>query len=104
MLADSYQRGSAAGVSGLVADLALITRPWGFPLREVQCPVRLVYGDRDSLTPTCVGKALAAEIEASYLTVMPNAGHLLLWKHWPDLLGALVRSVPQNHNGSPPEH
>lgn len=58
-------------------------------LQRIQCPVRVVLGDRDKLVPLGCGvalKTLKPEIE---LHVLENAGHVLFLSHERELLEIL---------------
>jgi pimeloyl-ACP methyl ester carboxylesterase len=102
MFVDSYREGSANGVAGLVTELALITKPWGFTLANVRCPVRFVYGEDDRLTPASTGTAMAELVTGSSLSVLPDAGHLLLWTYWSELLTVLVADARREDRGAEP--
>lgn len=46
-------------------------------LRRVRCPVRLVWGERDSAVPVDVARQALALLPDATLRVVPGAGHLL---------------------------
>jgi pimeloyl-ACP methyl ester carboxylesterase len=49
------------------------------------------HGDKDPLFQLPHGKALAAEIPAAHLVVLPNTGHEFPSRNWPTVLKALPR-------------
>ncbi|HEY7845187.1 MAG TPA: alpha/beta hydrolase [Bradyrhizobium sp.] len=55
----------------------------------VKVPVTLVLGERDMMTPTKAGKALAAALPGSRTVVLEGAGHLMMAERPDELLAAL---------------
>jgi pimeloyl-ACP methyl ester carboxylesterase len=55
----------------------------------VKVPVTLVLGERDMMTPTKAGKALAAALPGSRTVVLEGAGHLRMAERPDELLAAL---------------
>ena len=47
---------------GWADDVRAITQPWGFGLADVQVPVHVLYGTRDTMTPPSHGRFLAANL------------------------------------------
>jgi pimeloyl-ACP methyl ester carboxylesterase len=78
------------GPGAILRDLALLTRPWDFDLREIRCPVALWHGLADDNIPAAMSEALAAAIPNASLKLIPDAGHWFLWRRWPDVLAAAV--------------
>jgi pimeloyl-ACP methyl ester carboxylesterase len=78
----------AQGSAGVAREARILfTRPWGFPLSAVRCPVALWYGGADTLVPLQAGEYLHAAIPGSRLTTLPDEGHTLYIAHWAQLLG-----------------
>ena len=74
---------SAVGPEVLSADFSACD---AFDLSEslggITCPVQLVYGGEDRLTPPKYGRFLAERITGANLSVIPGAGHMVfLEKH-----------------------
>jgi pimeloyl-ACP methyl ester carboxylesterase len=57
--------------------------------RKVSAPTVVILGGRDVMTPTKSGKALAAAIPGSRVTVLEGAGHLLMSECPEEVFGAL---------------
>ncbi len=55
----------------------------------VKVPVTLVLGERDMMTPTKAGKALAVALPGSRTVVLEGAGHLMMAERPDELLAAL---------------
>jgi len=56
---------------------------------SVRCPTVIVQGSRDVMTPLRAGRALAAAIAGARLTVLEDAGHMLLSERPDAVLAAL---------------
>ncbi|MBL8794712.1 MAG: alpha/beta hydrolase [Planctomycetia bacterium] len=49
-------------------------------LRRVQCPVLLVWGDKDRLVPPSYGEAYRKHLPQAEMKRIPNCGHLLMFE------------------------
>jgi pimeloyl-ACP methyl ester carboxylesterase len=75
---------------GFAHDLLLLfVSPWGFAPEEIHVPAFIWHGDRDPAVPLAVAQFYAATIPESSLTVFRDEGHLVLWAHAAQILGAL---------------
>jgi len=81
------------GIAGAARDVALLGRPWGFPLSEIEPQVLLWQGEADTLVPPAMGRYLAGQIPHCHATMLPGEGHLLVIERMPDLVEAF-RSGP----------
>jgi pimeloyl-ACP methyl ester carboxylesterase len=63
------------GVRGTAQELALIKRPWPFPLSEVITPVHLWHGAVDRNAPITFARRLARELPDAILHVSETSGH-----------------------------
>jgi pimeloyl-ACP methyl ester carboxylesterase len=81
------------GIAGAAGDVALLGRPWGFSLREIEPEVHLWQGEADTLVPPAMGRYLAEQIPHCHATMLPGEGHLLVIDRMPDLIEAF-RSGP----------
>lgn len=79
------------GFEGFALDLALVSRPWGFPLQSIRVPVHVWHGELDISTPIAMARCLATAIPASRTRFFPGCGHFLAYQAWPEIL-ALVSS------------
>ncbi|OGM45028.1 hydrolase [Aspergillus bombycis] len=69
---ESFRQGS----QGYVQECKILTRPWGFDLREIDFPgVRLWCGDNDRNTPVEMARWMADRIEGSALTEWKGYSH-----------------------------
>jgi pimeloyl-ACP methyl ester carboxylesterase len=78
------------GTWGVIGDIAVLARPWGFPLAGLRPPVYLWHGARDRNVPIRAGRYLAHAIPAREATFFPDEGHELLFDHWHEILSALA--------------
>lgn len=70
-VADALRQGTRATVE----ELALIKRPWPFPLVEVRTPVHLWHGALDRNAPIANARHLALELPDATLHVSDSSGH-----------------------------
>jgi 3-oxoadipate enol-lactonase len=74
-LRDLILSNSTDTIAGAI--LALMTRPDSTPtLSQVHCPVLVVVGDEDVLTPLPCSEAIQRGIAGAELVVVPQAGHM----------------------------
>lgn len=70
-VADALRQGTRATVQ----ELALIQRPWAFPLSEVKTSVHLWHGELDRNAPIAFARRLARELPDATLHVSDSSGH-----------------------------
>jgi pimeloyl-ACP methyl ester carboxylesterase len=70
-VADALRQGTRATVQ----ELALIKRPWPFPLNEVGTPVHLWHGALDRNAPIAYAHHLARELPDATLHISDSSGH-----------------------------
>ena len=68
-------RGSARGV---LTDAEVYARPWGFPLEEIQVPIRLWHGTKDRTFACAFSEELSRRMANCDLHLVENAGHYSL--------------------------
>ena len=75
----------------LFTDLAACNAYRGGPAAaaKVAVPALLILGSRDLMTPAKAGRALAATVPGSRLTVLEGAGHMLMSERPDEVLAAL---------------
>jgi pimeloyl-ACP methyl ester carboxylesterase len=78
------------GSSGLAADIAIHSQPWGFEPEAVQAQTLLLYGQRDPVVGPRDGLWWRAHVPRSRLEVVPHAGSLLVIPTWGRVLSHLV--------------
>jgi pimeloyl-ACP methyl ester carboxylesterase len=89
-LGHSAQEMHRQGWAGVLGDDVAITRPWGFPLSAIDCPVALWHGGADALVPSHHSVYIAQRIADSELHLCPSEGHLDMYSHQGDVLAWLV--------------
>jgi len=70
------------GAGGVVAELGLLARHWGFALGAVDRPVRLWHGEMDGIVPIGVGRGVAEALPQVRASFAPGAGHFLIYTQW----------------------
>ncbi len=79
------------GEDGVVDDLRLASRPWGFALDQVPMVVNLWFGGRDANVPPAAGRYLARAFARSEGRYYPDEGHVsLLTNRYEEILTGLL--------------
>jgi len=79
----------ARGSDGMLGDLKILAAAWGFDLAAVPVPVAVWHGARDPVAPVALAGYTAASLPAATTHIDPDAGHLLVFDRWPEILAAL---------------
>ncbi|MCU0935798.1 MAG: alpha/beta hydrolase [Gammaproteobacteria bacterium] len=88
----AFREGARNGGAPLAGDLALLARPWDFPLDGVQAPVDLWHGEADRIVPPEMGHYVASRLKGCRARFLPDEGHFSLpIGHMDVILSALVR-------------
>ncbi len=90
MLRDDLREAFRCGPAAAAWEFALLTRPWGFELTDIEIPVRLWHGYEDKNTPVSMGKYLAGVLPDCQAEFVKGEGHDLFYRHWSDILSAIV--------------
>lgn len=88
---NSYAHAYDQGTEGHVYEALLILKDWGFPPSQIRVPVELWQGTKDPNVSLQQAKWLEATIPNCKATYVPDAGHLLFFSHWRQILTALLR-------------
>jgi pimeloyl-ACP methyl ester carboxylesterase len=78
------------GVRGVVHEARIYAQPWGFDPAAIKPPVFIWHGDEDANVPVAMARHLAARIPDSTLTIYRGEGHLIVPKHWTEILSTLL--------------
>ena len=91
LVSDYFDMIHRAGAAQLIQqNRAIMARPDSRPLlRRLRCPVLVVCGDADALTPPECSQEIAAAVPQAELHLLPQCGHLLTWER-PDEVNALL--------------
>jgi pimeloyl-ACP methyl ester carboxylesterase len=82
---ESFRRGPA----GAAYEAALLTRPWGFEVKEIKVPVHLWHGEADAIVPVGMGRYLAENIPRCRARFIPRAGHLWIFEGYEEVFRVL---------------
>lgn len=73
-----------------------------FELRRIDCPLLLIWGDRDRMVFTTGAERVLRTVDYSDIEVIPNCGHCPQLEV-PDLLAGLLLEFPDNLEYAPPK-
>jgi 3-oxoadipate enol-lactonase len=79
-----------AGIAAAARGMALRTDATAL-LSQITCPVLVLVGEQDALTPPDVARNYATQISGAQLSVIPHAGHLSVLEQ-PEAFHTLVRN------------
>jgi pimeloyl-ACP methyl ester carboxylesterase len=88
---DPLREGFRQGSTGVVLDLKLMTRPWGFRIEEAKGPVVLWHGEEDFDVPVLLARAVARRLPRCDPHFIGGAGHLWILGHVEEVLGRLAQ-------------
>jgi pimeloyl-ACP methyl ester carboxylesterase len=86
--AETLREALRRGAWGYAQDVRVLARPWGFDFDDIRVPVQLWHGDADTVIPLSHGQYLAEAIPNATLRVCPGEGHMVMWNHLAEILGA----------------
>lgn len=69
------------GPTGVVDDLRVLARPWGFDPASITAPTRIWQGSADTLVPAFYARWLGERIPDSMVRVVRGEGHVSLLHH-----------------------
>lgn len=75
-----------SGGEGIVDDLLLLSKPWGFDPGCISIMVNFWHGDRDLIAPLFLIDNLEKSIPSSRTRIIHGEGHLLVFRYWSDIL------------------
>jgi pimeloyl-ACP methyl ester carboxylesterase len=84
--AELYRQGGR----GMYDEALVLTRPWGFELKEIRVPVFVWHGELDDTVPLAMADYLARAIPSAQVSIHRDEGHHLLYRRWPEILAALT--------------
>jgi pimeloyl-ACP methyl ester carboxylesterase len=84
--ADANVEGARQGQAGLISDWVAEALPWGFQLADIEVPVDVWVGERDSGRAPLDAAEIARRIPSCTVHSYPDEGHWLLIPLWPEIL------------------
>jgi pimeloyl-ACP methyl ester carboxylesterase len=90
----ALEEGFVQGAAGYARDLILALSPWPFALSEIDVPVHLWYGAKDTspVHSPDFGASAADSFPRSARTLIDSHGSAVLWLHARSILERLLRS------------
>jgi pimeloyl-ACP methyl ester carboxylesterase len=89
------------GVRGFIHEARIHAQPWGFDPATITPPVFIWHGDEDANVPAAMAQHLAARIPDAKLTTYHGEGHLIVPKHWTEILTTLLSVYSQSAKSVP---
>ena len=87
---ESQRQAWRASADGLMTDAEIYAQPWGFPLEEIQTPVRLWHGRKDRSFHWELGRSLGERLPHCTTRLVEGEGHYSLpIRHMHEILADL---------------
>ncbi|MFF8911892.1 alpha/beta fold hydrolase [Streptomyces sp. NPDC015032] len=90
-LDEAFAQGAAAGYA---RDTVLAMGRWDIELSDIDVPVDLWYGEKDTGHSPDHGAGLASRIPGAVRHLVPDAGGSVLWTHAEPVLSTLLKHAP----------
>jgi pimeloyl-ACP methyl ester carboxylesterase len=84
------------GVRGFIQEAHVVASPWGFDPSTIKIPVSFWQGTEDTNVPIASVRRLAESIPDSSMNVFLGEGHLIVPKHWDEIVAALLSVGPRS--------
>jgi pimeloyl-ACP methyl ester carboxylesterase len=78
ILIETTRNALTGGPGGVLRDLKVYSRSWGFPLHEIQCPVTIWHGLEDDIVHPKYAEELQSHLKKSQLRQVPAESHYSL--------------------------
>ncbi len=88
--ADRFLAAARNGVGGMIDDVLICTRPWGFAPADIRGLVHVWHGVQDQLVPVDHAIHLAAELPCAQLALHPDEGHFFYRRRLREILSDVV--------------
>ena len=75
IMAADQREAIRAGGQGVVFDMKVLWRPWGFRFEDVHTKVYVWHGAADNLAPAVLARHVADHLPDCEATFYPNEGH-----------------------------
>ena len=97
IMAADQREAIRSGGQGLIFDMKMLWRPWGFKPEDIRARVWLWHGESDTLAPVMLAHVLAQQIPGCRATFYPGEGHTdPLTQHGEEILAKLVDAAESN--------
>jgi pimeloyl-ACP methyl ester carboxylesterase len=89
----SLREGLRQGGAGVTDDFRLVAHAWGFRVEDIRTKVFLWHGGADPMITPSTTRYLAERLPNSDVQIVPEAGALLLYNRWRDILAQCVGTM-----------
>ena len=93
VLLESTQLALKQGPAGIIHDIKIFAKDWGFPLGEITCPVTLWHGGADDVVHIRFAQDMQSYLPTSKLNFIEDEGHYsILLNRRDEILSDLLQS------------
>lgn len=83
-LLESFKEALAKGPAGILADMEILSNPWGFALEEIKVPYFLWHGDNDDIVHFEMSNYMKKRLKNVKLKICAGEGHYSLPYNYKD--------------------
>jgi pimeloyl-ACP methyl ester carboxylesterase len=92
-LVASFREGLRPGLTGVLADVELLTKPWDVDPRDLRVPTTVLHGAKDTIVPVAHAAWYGRGIPGAHVEVLPDEGHIsVVLNQVERILGAFASS------------
>jgi pimeloyl-ACP methyl ester carboxylesterase len=84
VLAETLRISLSGGPQGIVHDLEIYSRDWGFPLMQIDCPITLWHGSLDDVVHMFYAEEMKTKLSKAELRIIPGEGHYSIAMNYRD--------------------
>ena len=84
-----------SGSKGIVEDLIILSKPWGFDPGTISGVVSFWHSEQDQVAPLFLIKNLERTIPSARTRIIKGDGHLLIFRYWAEILDEFNRFRPK---------
>jgi pimeloyl-ACP methyl ester carboxylesterase len=86
MLVETTKAALSQGAGGVLGDLKVYSKSWGFPLNNVDCPITLWHGREDDIVNYMFAEDMKKRLPQAQLHFVPQQGHYSLLVNCRDVI------------------
>lgn len=92
-LVEAFREGTKQGTAHLIDELMHLSSDWRFNPKQLSCPVSIWHGRKDMHAPFRLMEKFSSRLKSPASTHwLEDAGHYLLFHHWPEIVEELARA------------
>lgn len=83
-LEETFKEAFKLGLHGLITDIDIISKPWGFPLENIQVPYYVWHGEQDQIIPPQIPESMFKSLSQTQFIKFADEGHYSVCYNYQD--------------------